>query len=369
MKIGILSMQRIKNYGSFLQAYSLKKNVEALGHEVEFVDYLAEKPINLVEKKPIKRDVKSYISAIRRRIYKTRAEKMALQRRAFLKRYDSEFYDMLGLTKDKNYTPVLDTLVIGSDEVFNCLQTNPEVGYSKQLFGVDNKANKVITYAASCGNTNLERLNEFGVTDEVGEWMKNIDTFSVRDNNAKEVVETLTGKETVTHLDPVLIHHWREIDAIDIELKDYIVVYAYTGRIKPNEAEIIKAFAKKHNKKIVCIGEYQSFCDMYISADPFELLAYIKKSDFVVTDTFHGTVFSIKLNRPFATILRSSEGNRYGNTEKLTSLLGKFNLMNRRVDTIENLEKIITTPVDFTEANKVIAEETERSVMYLRENL
>lgn len=369
MKIGILSMQRIKNYGSFLQAYSLKKNIEALGHEVEFVDYLAEPPINRVEKKLVKRGVRSYISAVRRRIYKTRAEKMALQRQAFLKRYDSEFYDMLGLTKEKNYTPQLDALVIGSDEVFNCLQTNPDVGYSKQLFGAENNADKVITYAASCGNTTVERLNEFGVADEVGAWLKDIDVFSVRDANAKNVIETLTGKETVTHLDPVLIYHWREIDAIDIELKDYIVVYAYTGRIKPNEAEIIKAFAKKHNKKIACIGEYQPFCDMYISADPFELLAYIKNADYIVTDTFHGTVFSIKLNRPFATILRSSEGNKYGNTEKLTSLLGKFNLMNRRVDTIENLEKIITTPVDFTEANKVIAEETERSVMYLREHL
>lgn len=369
MKIGILSMQRIRNYGSFLQAYSLKKNIEALGHEVEFVDYVAEPPINKIERKPVKRDLKTYISAIRRRFYKTRTEKMAIERQAFMKRYNSEFYDMLGLTKEKNYTPKLDTLVIGSDEVFNCLQTNPDVGYSKQLFGAENNADKVITYAASCGNTNLDRLNEFGVIDEVAGWMKNIDTFSVRDNNAKEVVEALTGKKAITHLDPVLIHHWNEINSINIELKDYIVVYAYTGRIKPNEAKVIIDFARKHNKKIVCIGEYQSFCDMYISADPFELLAYIKNADYVVTDTFHGTVFSIKLNRPFATILRSSEGNRYGNTEKLTSLLGKFNLTSRRVDKIENLEEIITSPVDFTDANRVIAEETEKSIAYLKENL
>ncbi len=369
MKVGILSMQRIKNYGSFLQAYSLKKNIEALGHEVQFVDYLAEKPINCPQRQTVRPTVKSYISAVRRKFYKTRVEKMAVARKEFLKRYDNEFYDMLGLTKEKNYTPKLDTLVIGSDEVFNCLQTNPDVGYSKQLFGAENNADKVITYAASCGNTNLDRLNEFGVTDEVSEWMKNIDVFSVRDNNAKEVVETLTGKETITHLDPVLIHHWKEIDSIDIKLNDYIVVYAYTGRIKPNEAEVIIDFARKHNKMIVCIGEYQPFCDMYISADPFELLAYIKNADYVVTDTFHGTVFSIKLNRPFATILRSSEGNRYGNTEKLTSLLSKFKLISRKVDSIENLEEIITSPIDFTDANCVIAEETDKSIAYLKENL
>ena len=44
-KVGILSMQRIKNYGSFLQAYGLKKIIEELGHDVEFVDYHIEPSI------------------------------------------------------------------------------------------------------------------------------------------------------------------------------------------------------------------------------------------------------------------------------------------------------------------------------------
>ena len=123
MKIGILSMQRIRNYGSFLQAYSLKKNVELLGHDVQFVDYKVESAINKPASTNNKKSIMDVLTFLRRRIYKTRNEKLFLARKEFKKRYDTEFFDMLGLTREANYTPKLDTLVIGSDEVFNCLQT------------------------------------------------------------------------------------------------------------------------------------------------------------------------------------------------------------------------------------------------------
>lgn len=69
---------------------------------------------------------------------------------------------MLGVTEEMNYNPELDCLVIGSDEVFNCIQKNSNVGYSPELFGKDNRAKKLITYAASFGNTTLEKLDRYG---------------------------------------------------------------------------------------------------------------------------------------------------------------------------------------------------------------
>ena len=369
MKIGILSMQRIRNYGSFLQAYSLKKNVELLGHDVQFVDYKVESAINKPASTNNKKSIMDVLTFLRRRIYKTRNEKLFLARKEFKKRYDTEFFDMLGLTREANYTPKLDTLVIGSDEVFNCLQTNTDVGYSKQLFGAENNANKLISYAASFGNTTKERLDEYGLTEEISDMLGKFNAFSVRDKNTESIIRTLTDKEPVVHLDPVFIYDYPEVNDIEISLSDYIVVYAYTKRIKENEAKKIKEFAKKHNKKIVCIGEYQDFCDEYISANPFELLAYIRNADYVVTDTFHGTVFSIKFNKAFATIMRHTKNGSYGNFEKLSYLLAKFKLNHRQVENIENLEEILLTSIDFTEANQIISDEKERSVAYLKENL
>ena len=65
---------------------------------------------------------------------------------------------LLGITDEMNYNPTVDCLVIGSDEVFNCIQKNSNVGYSPELFGKNNHAKKLITYAASFGNTTLEKL-------------------------------------------------------------------------------------------------------------------------------------------------------------------------------------------------------------------
>lgn len=373
MRVGIMSMQRIRNYGSFLQAYSLKKNIEALGHRVEFVDYKLEPPINKESTPRLTQKhnkIKLIFSAVRRRLgIRTYSEQLYYKRKKFKARYDKEFYDMLGITKEKNYCPELDTLVIGSDEVFNCLQKNPEVGYSLQLFGADNKAKRLITYAASFGNTTLKRLEKYNKTEEIGKLLLDFDVFSVRDENSNMIIHKLTGKECLKHVDPVFIYDYPEINDIDILMRDYIVVYAYTNRINQEEEKAIKAFAKKHNKKIVCIGEYQNFCDKYISANPFELLAYIKKADYVITDTFHGTVFSIKLNKRFATIIRRSKQNRYGNCEKLSSLLDLYGLQDRRIQNIKDLEAIMMKPIDFTAVNNIIEREQNRSIEYLRENI
>ena len=370
MKVGILSMQRIKNYGSFLQSYSLKKNIEALGHEVQFVDYLVEKSVN--EKKEQRKGTSflEIMSGIRRKLgIKTKSERFFYKRKEFKKRYDNEFFDMLGLTKEKNYTPELDTLVIGSDEVFNCLQTNKEVGFSMQLFGADNRAKRLITYAASCGNTTIERLKEYGVDRKVGNLLKRFDAFSVRDRNTEHVVKELSGRDCEIHVDPVFIYDYPEIKNIKPKENNYIVLYAYTNRIKQNEEKEIVKFARKNGKKIICIGEYQNFCDEYISANPFELLAYIKYADYVITDTFHGTVFSIKLNKNFATIVRESSNNSYGNKEKLEFLLEKFGLIERCVESINSIEEILLRPIDFSSVNEIIAEEKEKAICYLKANL
>lgn len=81
---------------------------------------------------------------------------------------------LLGITDEMNYNPTLDCLVIGSDEVFNCIQKNSNVGYSPELFGKDNRAKKLLTYAASFGNTTLEKLKKYKKADEVGFFLKEI---------------------------------------------------------------------------------------------------------------------------------------------------------------------------------------------------
>lgn len=346
MKVGIMSMQRVVNYGSFLQAYGLRSVIEELNHSVEFVDYLPEPPLVpevqasygsrwLVRVKNLLR-----MASPAYRKYRNDQIRMNNSFAEFYRSFQEKFLPVLEIGQQRNYCPELDALVIGSDEVFNCTQPGSLVGYSLQLFGKDHRAKKLVSYAASFGSTTLEKLEQYQVTDEIGEYLKEFDAISVRDDNSAEIVSKLTGCAAGQHIDPVLLYDFPEVEELPISLRDYIVVYAYAGRIQPAEAEEICRFARKHQKKILCLGFYQPFCDEYVLASPLEVLAYMKHADYVVTDTFHGTVFSIKYQVPFATIIRES------NQQKLSDLLHRFRLDDRRVMALPELEKTLCAPMD-----------------------
>ena len=129
------------------------------------------------------------------------------------------------------------------------------------------------------------------------------------------------------------------------------------------ETEAIRAFARKHGKKLVSIGFYFPWCDETVIPDPFEVLGYIRQADYVVTDTFHGSVMSLKFNRPFAAIVRSS------NRQKMTSLLSQFRLDNRIVGNMEKLEDKLLMSSDYDFVNMELQKERIRSLDYLKANL
>ena len=280
-KVGILSMQRIKNYGSFLQAYALKRIIEDLGYIVEFVDYRVEEPI-IKDGNKEKGKLAKGLEALKG--YAKFSHKIQYIKH---KRNFNKYFSMLDMNEEYNYNPKLGTLVIGSDEVFNVIQSNSNVGYSLELFGKDNNAEKVITYAASFGNTTLEKINKFNKTEEIAELLKKIDRISVRDANSYNVVKELTGTEPVINLDPVLMYDYMNKCTIpSIEKKEkYMILYAYNGRISKDEAKQIKKDAQKRGVKVYSIGGAQPYADKFIDCSPFEVLAYFKNAEYIVTDT------------------------------------------------------------------------------------
>lgn len=368
MKVGIMSMQRVQNYGSFLQAYGLKKTLEQMDCQVEFVDYKTEgsliqtaQPGKLARLLGKAANGFKLLSASYRR---WRADQLRLNRTfaAFCESYDRDFLPLLGVSSERNYTPPLDLLVIGSDEVFNCTQAGNLVGYSPQLFGKDHRADRLISYAAAFGTTTMEKLKHFGVEREVADLLQKFDAISVRDQHSVQMVQSLCGTAPAQHIDPVLLYDFPEVDSISVPMKDYIVVYAYADRLTAQESAAVRAFAKAKNKKILCLGFYQPFCDEFVLATPLEVLAYVKNADYVITDTFHGTVFSIKYGKRFATIVRES------NLQKLTGLLDVFHLRDHRLLELRDMEKVLST--DFpAEATDLLKEQQKKARRYLQEQV
>ena len=350
-----MSMQRIVNYGSFLQAYALKSEIEKLGHEVEFVDYKVCEPIaeppHLIHHKE-ENALKIYL----RRFY----HYLKGQKKDFREIYRDSL-KKIGVKEKRKYNTEVDTLVIGSDEVFNCLQNNGDVGYSLELFGKNNKAKKLISYGASFGFTTYEGLLKYGKYEEIKELINKFDEISVRDENSFELIEKMTSKKPSVHVDPVIIHDFSDKIIEKNDLKDYIIVYSYAGRIKDNEIKEIKDFAKKHNKKIVSIGFHQEFCDIKINCTPFEMLGYFKNAFCIITDTFHGTIFSVKTRNNFATIIRDS------NRQKLTTLLKILGLSEKSVK--NSIEEALNINIDYKKVEEKIKKEREKSINYLKKNI
>lgn len=362
--VGIMSMQRIANYGSFLQAYALKNVLEKLGHTVNFVDYRIEPPII-----NSKSSVKSNLSKTFDTLLLDAPLHHKLRYIKYKKTFSNKYLQLLEIKPEKNYTPELDVLLIGSDEVFNIFQENPNVGYSLELLGSANKAKRLIAYAASFGNTTYEKIEHFGKYDELAEHIQKFDAISVRDKNSATIVQRITGRQPNKHPDPCLIYDFKKDKNITEKKTNQearnLLLYAYTGRISKSENRAISEYTTKHKLKIDTIGGIHKCADRFISCSPFEVLAYFKQSAAVITDTFHGTIFSLITHCPFAVIIRDSQDYGYGNREKLIDLLETFDLTNRTVTDINNLEAVFSNNINWMEVDSKTEELRQSALSYL----
>ena len=379
MKVGIMSMQRIINYGSYMQALSLKTMLESLGHEVVFVDYKAGPSIQhrrsidywLQKRKQTLKNTDIVWSVAN--LYRGRPvgyrlpQKYTIDERAFI-----PALQQLGVDYEHyHYHTEVDALIIGSDEVFNCLQNADNVGYSLELFGKNNRAKVLISYAASFGNTTLERLTEYKVSGQIGRYLKRFDAISVRDENSAHIVRSLTGKEPYQHLDPALIGGIEKMQWEENDERGYIAVYAYPHRILPDEGKSITAFARERGLRVLSLCGVQDLpgFENIKSLTPFEILPYIKNADYVVTDTFHGTIFSTIFHVPFAVYCRRPQDVSYSNSEKLLDLLQKLKLTERLVSDGNDLEAVFTERIDFEAVDHVRERERAEALRYLKNSL
>lgn len=368
MKIGIMSMQRIANYGSFMQALSLKKMIESLGHEVSFVDYMIDPS---VEKRHDKKEkIICWLNIQKKKVKSLPAGKWLYKKVKKEIAAEQEIMyacnDMLGITDKYIYHSKVDTLVIGSDEVFNCLQQGYTVGYSLELFGKNNRAKKVMTYAASFGTTTLERLREFDVDKEIASYLSKMTALSARDANTYDILSSLCGRKPELHLDPVLVGKIENEPWKDVQLKDYIILYGYQNRFTQAECDAIMEFAHRNKKIVVALGEKQLDCDKHIRCMPDELISYFKDADYVFTDTFHGTIFSVICHKQFLTVVRN--GN-FGNSQKLVFLLEQLGLNDRQVCSIKDVSSQINRPIDYQRVDEIRNKQRIRSLNYLKDNL
>ena len=377
-KIGIITILKCYNYGAELQAMALANFLQEQGYNVQIIDYLFYKNL-----RHIYSDTDYSIEGFDRvkrlkNILKFRLANAILEyvipifsrnQRNRHKRFQRFHQDYTPMSKeyrsmDELYCEELgyDTYIVGSDCVW-CYYTEASIEPYFLTFAPQNKNR--ISYASSFGVSAIpEQLKP-----KYKELLNNIKTISVREGQGINLVREITGREAKLVLDPTLLMDkvsWRPFLNYNlcIPVQQYVLVY----QLYPSQ-QLISIAQKMANalripvwclcKRAIKNPSYNGVKNIQ-DAGPSEFMSYIKNAKCVVTDSFHGTAFSVNFNVDFYTVL----SNQRKDNSRMESFLDMLNLQSRIV-WLENNSNINYTPIDFTHANKILEEERVKSVEYL----
>lgn len=356
MKIGILTHHDVHNHGAQLQLNALIKELESLGHSAkalsytknfDFLDNDASRKYNISLKSIPYYTKYIFKEGIRKTLFNIK-KKSILEQFRRINKLISGYY-----SKEDD----LDCVFVGSDEVFSI-----EAGLNTFFWGMGVPNKNVFSYAASFGPTNLDFIKEKYAIEFITAGVNRLSKISVRDKNSKEIISNLTDNEVTIVCDPVILYGYeKEVNELQRPNHGkYIVVYAYDNNMnQKDEVDNIVAFAKANEFKIISAGFYHSWCDKNINVTPIELINYIKHAEYVITDTFHGTVISIIMNTQFSTKIR-------GNRNKLGFLLEEYGLSDREISDFSNISTLLSNEINYEKVNLLIKEKRQQSLDYIR---
>ena len=334
MKIGIVTIYKCYNYGSFYQAYGLFRYLQEQGHDAELIrlDTLYNLKYRL--------------------------------RRQFTRDIPRDFFSLrllMGYTNDWRLYKIADKqkgdydlVIIGSDEIWNI--NNKSFSCLPEYYGVSLPDTKTISYASCVGRAVVE---DFAERQDLLDGIKRLDAVSARDAVTQQFLETVREDSIVPRvIDPSFLVDWHTIEK-PCQRKGYILVYTYDGYWGFTDAfiEASKSFAASVNLPLICVGFRNTWCDEYIACGPRAFLGYLHNADYVITDTFHGSAMSIQYQKQFVCM---GEGKA-----KTDSLLEEFGLLSRRYNGTRSLQDIMAETIDYEAVNAVIDERLATSKAYL----
>jgi hypothetical protein len=284
-KIGLLTFHRANNYGAVMQAYSLKISLQKLGAEAKIINYLSPK---IEEQRTLNFNKFSLKKLFKIPFNCILNKRFSSFRKMFLT--DTPKYIKKDLEKLTDYY----AFITGSDQVFNPSGSNFDSAYFLSFA----KKSKKYSYAASFGKSFLSDKDKKFIAPLI----KDFSDLSVRENIGIEIIRNLTGQKSSVNLDPIFLlnkEEWTKI-AKQTKEKDYILVY-----LMNNDGRILKFIDKlAHELKLKIIIITTVVKDFFTSKNtiipnPQEWLGYFINAKYIVTNSFHGTAFSINFNKNF----------------------------------------------------------------------
>ena len=333
----ILTINDDLNYGNRLQNYALQELLKEYGPVTTIRMYRDASNEFALQCCRVKRGL-VFMKACAGFITKGRSRAEACRRLNFFRftRHfvpDNKIYasesGILHIKSDSTVRKV----VIGSDQVWNYA-----FGLSKNAMkfrmGVFFPSEKLVTYAASIGFDNVDD----DWKSLFHEFLNRIPAISVREEKAKELVETLSDQPATVVLDPTLMipaSQWRKMFPGFVSNDDKYVLTYFLGKPSDHQEQVIERYANEHGLRIRRINDF-SDPETYL-AGPREFVELFAKAQYVFTDSYHACCFSLIFGKDFKVYSRNSKGMKNMNS-RMQTLFHLFNL-----DTDMNNEKELPT--------------------------
>lgn len=380
MKIGIITIHNSPNYGASLQAYALWKYINDLGHDVEIIDlyrpyqkeYVASSKFYKMRDSASKKLFSSKVKIVLKKLLKINVQSNLFSYGS-KKKFD-EFNSLLRYSRaytgpDELYEnpPIYDLYISGSDQLWN-----PTQPYSLEPYFLTfaPKDSRKISYATSIGVSDLKEEEK----EKFKLWLSSYTGISVREKQAKVLLEQITGRIIEQVADPTFLlaeSHWKIIARFPSEDRPYILLFTLT--FSRDMLEYALRLSKESGLALVVLNQIQPECrdsryKAVRDAGPREFLGYIAAAEMVITDSFHCSVFSLILGaRNFYSYIAPT--NNRGT--RILDLLSTYSLSDHLLNTNlnESFATLSSRKIDSSHVRLTIEVERVRSQKFLRKHL
>lgn len=361
MKVAIVTLHRLYNYGSVLQAYATQQVFEKMGCETVIVDYITPErtkikilfsdgavPSKGFVKKFIYRFFKLFSIALKEMTFGRFVNKNLKLTKKYITADDLE-----------KHPPNADIYVTGSDQTWN---SDYNRGVDRGFFlGFIPDSKIRIAYVASFGKASLDSSE----INETVKYLRKYQAISVREDAAVKILEDIGFKNAVQLIDPTLQinkNSWMKLASKRL-VKDKYLILMLLYNEDNHATEYARKIANEKNLKLVKISwemkKPAMVEQLFTHRSPSDFLSLFAYADFVVTNSFHGVAFSINLEKQFIVVPRNEYNSR------IDSLLRLTGLKNRNVNSEQGAIIEANNYIDYAPVNEKLDIERKRAIEFI----
>lgn len=369
MKIGIITWFRYENYGTKLQAIALQSYLRRRGHDVQLIDFPVPDP-------PRPKKKKKFLSRVYGRLsyetlqyaHKRYSDRFTLKSRRMEQVINEQCIVTDPIKTDEDYINTcnrFELIICGSDQIWNPNWYHPYYYADFPEIKV-----KKISYAPSIGISEIPEEKKIPIKAS----LKSFFMITVRENRAAILLEPIIGYKPQKVLDPTMLltkQQWMDMFGLKMKEKQgYVLCYFLSDNI--NHWKAARRFAKEKHMTIGIIPQmgfsYFYKGTKYMDAGVKEFLDLILNADYILTDSFHGTVFSLLFEKEVYTFKRFKDDQYFSQNDRVRELAEEFKIKDHLLK--YNTRRITgVLPINYTEVGHSLDRLRERSETILNNGI